>query len=266
MHEANAVNTVHHAGDPLVQDVVRHTWPDQSAANATLWAMLARSLRMTRQEAELLAFLMSSANVSRYFEWGSGGSTELAAWRVLTSHDLEVHSADSSEAWSAQLAARSQVISQARDTGKLTFHAQSIGTVGAWGVPTNWTMRPASSRQRSSENYVDKPLSRAGGQFDLILIDGRFRVACALKALQHAHKETRVLIHDFSGKRLMTYHYYTLISHHWYTKVTAAGTLVVLKPRPEALLALRGGTDTKLAARRHQYDTELALRRMEMWR
>jgi hypothetical protein len=37
--------------------------------------------------------------------------------------------------------------------------------------------------------------------FDTILVDGRFRVACTLRAAaQHAHSQTALLVHDFGRK------------------------------------------------------------------
>ena len=44
-------------------------------------------------------------------------------------------------------------------------------------------------------HYVEAPLSK--GPFDIILIDGRARVACASICKSLGHKDTIVFIHDF---------------------------------------------------------------------
>lgn len=45
------------------------------------------------------------------------------------------------------------------------------------------------------KDYIETPLTKA--PFDIILIDGRARVACASICKQLGHKDTLVFIHDF---------------------------------------------------------------------
>ena len=81
------------------------------------------------------------------------------------------------------------------------------------------------------DHALPAPLPFEGGSFDVVLVDGRFRTACALKSLQHATPATRVLVHDFAPYRP----YHAILD--WYDLVEAADTLVVLRPRRVALVA-----------------------------
>ena len=84
-------------------------------------------------------------------------------------------------------------------------------------------------------------LDQAGGIFDLVLVDGRFRVACALKALQHVAVNSTVLVHDFyraDDHGINREHYAMLLD--WYDAAPPGGgtvELAVLTPKPEALVA-----------------------------
>ena len=46
--------------------------------------------------------------------------------------------------------------------------------------------------------YSAGPLAAEGAPFAVYLIDGRFRVACALASLLHGGTESLLLVHDFS--------------------------------------------------------------------
>ena len=49
------------------------------------------------------------------------------------------------------------------------------------------------------KDYVDYPIDK--GPFDVILIDGRSRVACASKCKLMCHQDTIVFVHDYTGVR-----------------------------------------------------------------
>ena len=77
--------------------------------------------------------------------------------------------------------------------------------------------------------------------YDIVLIDGRFREACAIKALKFAHNGTVVMIHDaqrYVDHRPVKDNYRVLSILH---------SLVVLQPRAAAL-AKAHSDDEQLSA------------------
>ena len=61
--------------------------------------------------------------------------------------------------------------------------------------PTLHYEPPHDGTYEEFEDYVKAPLSK--GPFDIILIDGRARVACASICKRLGHKDTIVFMHDF---------------------------------------------------------------------
>ena len=66
----------------------------------------------------------------------------------------------------------------------------NIGPLQEWGYPKDETYKDIWPLYSSAVQEERKP-------FDVYLVDGRFRVACALQALLHAHDNSLVLMHDF---------------------------------------------------------------------
>ena len=130
--------------------------------------------------AELALFEACLACCTHYFEWGTGTSTIIAAQCVKGS----VTSVDSSEEWITS--AKHSL--EGNDT--VEFIHVDIGPVGAFGYPINdadtylWPAYPAALRSQLP---------------DLVLIDGRFRIACALQSL--CLPAGRIFaIHDYAGR------------------------------------------------------------------
>jgi hypothetical protein len=135
---------------------------------------------MHQREIAVLESFMSKA--SSYFEFGMGGSTCLAAQLVKD----RVAAIDSSQQW----------ISEVRDAigsppGKeIDLRHIDIGPLGGWGTPLN----------RAKQEHLFPGYSLAiddNGPFDLCLVDGRFRIASFLQALQRADADTVIAIHDY---------------------------------------------------------------------
>ena len=219
-------------------------------ANSNLASKTSRQLRMHLIDADTLATRLFATSTVRYFEWGSGGSTELASASALhkTSNctrkldsriqsAFELHSVDDSAEWLSSLSNDSTAIREAQAKGYLALYAADVGKTGGWGHPLNWESRPEGLKHKQGTEYVDK-IDAPGGTFDLVLIDGRFRAACALKALQHVASNSTVLVHDFydGGGTIQRKQYAMLLD--WYDSATP-GTreLAVLTPKPEALVA-----------------------------
>lgn len=119
----------------------------------------------------------------RYFEFGSGGSTVWACQAGLT-----VHGVESDAAWVNGLKRRLGTPCRVR--------AVDIGPTKEWGFPV-------SNASRDRFPAYSEAIHEHDQAFDLILVDGRFRVACVLNAIRHTLNvadqpgETRLFIHDF---------------------------------------------------------------------
>ncbi|HVJ35082.1 MAG TPA: hypothetical protein VND94_18370 [Terriglobia bacterium] len=128
-----------------------------------------------------------------YMEYGSGGSTVLAAHLGKAFISVE-----SDISFSRAVTGR---IGASKGAGDII--AVNIGTTGAWGAPL--FTRPKSDRLELWKRYVSAPWLRLppGMTPDLILIDGRFRIACALFSLMqlHGNRDSTILFDDYGDRR-----------------------------------------------------------------
>lgn len=126
-----------------------------------------------------------------YFEFGAGGST---VWAVATPNLEKIHTSENAVEWVKILQERPD-IKTAVEAGRLVLDPIDLGPVKFLGYPQHDD--PAS--QAGWGSYSDRILQDKDAHWDLIMVDGRFRVPCALKALQHIKdpSSTLLLIHDY---------------------------------------------------------------------
>lgn len=133
----------------------------------------------------------SSAGV--ILEYGSGGSTFLA----LDLGARTVFSVESDAAWARDIAAALADRHPGRDA---RIHHVDIGETKAWGAPID------DRHWRRFHRYPLEVWDRKDFVHpDVILIDGRFRVACFLTAMLRVRRKTTVLFDDYIGRQ--GYHY-----------------------------------------------------------
>lgn len=136
---------------------------------------------LTLPECLALSALLNASE--SYLEFGAGVSTRLAA---ASPSLAKIVSIESDQAYinltRASLA----------DHDKVEFRLAPVGRTGLFGYPLN---RSVSVAQYAS---VLKP----GETFDLVLVDGRFRIAAAARSHRHLSKtgRSRLLIHDFARR------------------------------------------------------------------
>lgn len=152
---------------------------------------------MTDAEVGVLRECFSKA--SSLVEFGSGGSTQLA---VQSPSLRRIWSVESDQAWIVKLRGIPGV-SQAENDGRLRFTHADIGRTGDHGTPID-----ASTQARWPGYYQAVWRDPATANADLVLIDGRFRVACALEALVHCRPHTILLFHDFWSRT----HYHPVLA------------------------------------------------------
>jgi hypothetical protein len=119
-------------------------------------------------------------------EFGCGGSTLLA----LRHCSAKIYSVDSDRKWIDRLLNRRR-IRRAVESSRLCFHHSDLGPVTEWG----WPVRPPTAEQAAA--YYSAIWSRVdSATVDLVLVDGRFRMACVVEALRRC-PTTTIVVHDF---------------------------------------------------------------------
>lgn len=139
---------------------------------------------MTDDEIELLRRELSSAKT--YFEFGAGESTKLA---VRESGIEKIMSTESDREFIRDRLMLDDVIVRNVDSGRLHFADIDIGPTGRWGRPQDKGSRQKWPRYPDAIRTTDTA-------WDLVLVDGVFRVACVAAAMLH-NPDARVLVHDF---------------------------------------------------------------------
>lgn len=140
---------------------------------------------MRPNEIALLSAHLKRAH--RVLEFGAGGSTTLA----LKLGVAQIVSVESDASWIERIHADGAA-SRAIEDGRLTLLHADIGPIGRMGGPSKDGPRQKwPDYARTPWPYVDAE------RLDLVLIDGRFRVACALETALRTPRETHILIHDF---------------------------------------------------------------------
>lgn len=170
---------------------------------------------MTQGEIAVLQECISKAG--SLVEFGAGGSTLLA---VRTPSLRRIWSVESDPAWIARLRAEAE-IGAAEQAGRLRLLAVDIGAVGAFGFPRDEAKRDAWPCY--SQSVWDDP---AAIEADLVLIDGRFRVACALEAIARCRPHAVLLFHDFWNR---TPYHPVLAFADW---LGSCDTLAILRRKP----------------------------------
>lgn len=165
---------------------------------------------MSEAETKKLATLFCARPVATLIEFGSGGSTILAA--LCNVHNL--YSVDSSHDWLDRLAL-SPVWNVSR-TSWYRFWAD-IGPLADFGTPR---LNAHSGFDKYSRVFDLIPSATA----QVIFVDGRFRVACALLSLRFMGPGSLLVVHDYTRQ-----HYHVI--EEFYKKIDQTETLAVFQRR-----------------------------------
>lgn len=143
---------------------------------------------LTLPEAEAEAVRAAYAGASVILEYGSGGSTALAA-------DMDgktIYSVESDRKWATMMEG---YFEQNPPKSTVHMHHVNIGPTKEWGHPVDhggWW------------KYIRYPLSvwdRDDFQHpDVVLVDGRFRVGCVLATMMQITRPVTLLFDDYAGR------------------------------------------------------------------
>jgi hypothetical protein len=142
-----------------------------------------------------------------YFEFGSGGSTTFAS-QIETIESI--HSVESDKNWA------NKVLAYVKKP--IQLHLIDFKNPGSWGSPGSQT---TNEEKKAYSDAINKITTA-----DTILVDGRFRVACALKAYSHMTEDSFLLFDDFLNRP--NYH----IILNYFIIVERGKIMVVLKKGP----------------------------------
>jgi protein O-GlcNAc transferase len=159
---------------------------------------------MSENEINVLKKYLSKSTY--YFEFGSGGSTVLAHKYKNIKKITSIESDKEYSKYIQKIASSANII-----------HI-NIGDTIEWGKPKN------KNNYNNWPNYYKAWLNKDYNP-DLILIDGRFRIACALiVALNNGNYQDQIiLIHDFNNRSS----YHCILDY--FDIIESVDTLVVLK-------------------------------------
>ena len=149
---------------------------------------------MTNNELRAFLYFMKPENI--YFEFGSGGSTNIASY-----FKLKTYSVESDINWHEKLKKNGIIANYIT----IDLKASSSGYPGNETNINDWKKYIQAYKKEYNAN--------------VILIDGRFRVACALDIFSKINYNTAVLIHDYEPRN--PYH----ILEKFYIKIYSWDTL-----------------------------------------
>lgn len=146
-------------------------------------------------DAESQRYFNSRISTARsYLEYGSGGSTIVAA-----KSNIRFKTVDSDPFF---LGAVKKKITAELGNSNGDFIYCNIGMTQLWGIPV--FKRLSAGRRNRWKRYALAPWHGQDASFlpDLVLVDGRFRVACALTTIKHlTHKMLyEILVDDYASR------------------------------------------------------------------
>ena len=156
-------------------------------------------------EENIIAFLYFMKLENIYFEFGSGGSTNIASYYKLKTYSVESDVSQHEKLKSAGIIA---------DYITIDLKSKNLGYPGSGTTVEDY------------KKYIQSYKSEYNA--DIILIDGVFRVACAFDIFPKIRKDTIILVHDYKPEN---YHQY-LIIENYYIKVKTWGCLAAFFKKP----------------------------------
>jgi hypothetical protein len=155
---------------------------------------------------------LDMANV--YFEYGSGGSTYQASIRP---NIRKIYSVESDGTWQKKL---KNIIKK-----DITYIFNEMDTQpNTWGNPG----KNATNIQKIDySNHLGKLNKQDQLEIDLVLIDGRFRVACCLKSFDIIKDTCLIVFDDFLNRP----QYHCVLDYFDIVEKTSDNRMVILKKK-----------------------------------
>ena len=167
-------------------------------------------------------------------EFGAGGSSAFFAEKGVR----QLISVESDREWINRLLLSNSMLREwAKARRWSPFHVE-IGATGEWGFPLS---QEPDVAWLNYHQVIWDAVDASG--LDFVLVDGRFRVACALQLLRTGEKTPLIMVHDFTPRE----YYHVLLEY--FDVVEQADTAVILVRKTPVSFA-----DVALCVQRHQFD------------
>lgn len=178
---------------------------------------------MLANKAEIKMFSKYILDANNYLEFGCGGSTFLLSYLSQASKIISV---ENDKNWANRIQ-ENILLSKAIQAKRLEIFFVDLGKIKQAAYPIEESKKELFPTY--SYNVFEK-IERENINIDTIFVDGRFRVACATRALiyfaQHQNERQILIIHDFFNRE-------------WYHKILdfveiidRVDTLAIFKPKP----------------------------------
>lgn len=164
---------------------------------------------------DIIMFYRYLDKATVYFEFGSGGSTYQASIRP---NIQKIYSVESDKKWYNYMKERIP-------SYKITYYYNEMYT-----LPNTWGNPGINSTKEQKISYSNKILELSPEQqseIDLIMIDGRFRVACCLKCFNVINSECLIIFDDFLNRK----QYHDVLDYYDIVDKTRDNRMVVLKKK-----------------------------------
>ena len=151
-----------------------------------------------------------------YFEYGSGGSTYQANLRP---NIQKIYSVESDKTWMNKLN------TSIKNNSKITYLYNEMGT-----KPRTWGFPSKSCDKSKLANYSEhiRNLSvEERSKIDLVMIDGRFRVACCLKCFEVINDGCYIAFDDFLNRK----NYHIILVYYEIVEKTEDKRMVILRKK-----------------------------------
>ncbi len=139
-------------------------------------------------EDELKILTDALQNAKNYLEFGSGGST----YTSLLYSNANIVSVESDPEWLDYM--RKWRLIRNNENKRLILYHANIGKTTEGGYPIN------KEKDASFIDYSKKVFKDFPRDYDVVLIDGRFRTACALQTILNTKDDVLILWHDFTNR------------------------------------------------------------------
>lgn len=149
-----------------------------------------------------------------YFEYGSGGSTYQAS---IKNNITKIYTVESDKEWQNKL--------KKFNNNKIVFIYNEMDTrPNTWGRPG----KKATPLQKINySNHIRKLSKKERNSIDLVMIDGRFRVACCLKCFDIIRNDCLIAFDDFLTRK----DYHIVLNYFDIVEKTSDERMVILRKK-----------------------------------
>jgi len=156
-----------------------------------------------------------------YFEFGSGGSTYQASKR---DNIEKIYSVESDKTWHYKLR---DIL---KDSTNINYIYNEMDTqVNNWGYPgPNVT----TQQKINYSSHIENISIEDSKKIDLVLIDGRFRVACCLKCFNIISNDCVIAFDDFFNRKW----YHVVLDYYDVIESTHKQIMAILKKKQNITL------------------------------